>query len=168
MAFALLVAVHGAFAASRFVMGRRRTPGNERASSAVGAVLVALMIAASAATVPRCYALPKQDFVGARDFVERRVRPGETIVAVGLAARVYGGYFAPHWTAVQEYEPLRQARQTHKNTWLVYTLPIEIRAFQPRVWKTIERDFEVVKMFPGTLGEGEVFVCRERDPASRQ
>ncbi len=168
MAFALLVAVHGAFAASRFVMGRRRTPGNERSSSAVGAVLVALMIAASAATVPRCYALPKQDFVGARDFVERRVRPGETIVAVGLAARVYGGYFAPHWTAVQEYEPLRQARQTHKNTWLVYTLPIEIRAFQPRVWKTIERDFEVVKMFPGTLGEGEVFVCRERDPASRQ
>ena len=127
---------------------------------------MALMIAASAATVPRCYALPKQDFIGARDFVERRVRPGETIVAVGLAARVYGGYFAPHWTAIQEYEPLQQSRRTHEKTWLVYTLPIEIRAFQPRVWKTIERDFEVVKVFPGTLGEGEVFVCRERDSTS--
>ncbi len=166
MAFALLVAVHGAFAASRFVLGQRRTPGSERASSTVGTALVALMIAASAATVPRCYALPKQDFVGARDFVERQVRSGGTIVAVGLAARVYGGYFAPHWTAVQEYEPLRQARRKHENTWLVHTLPIEIRAFQPRVWETIERDFEVVKVFPGTLGEGEVFVCREREPAS--
>ena len=166
MAFALLVAVHGAFAASRFVLGRRRTPGSERASSTVGTALVALMIAASAATVPRCYALPKQDFVGARDFVERQVRSGGTIVAVGLAARVYGGYFAPHWTAVQEYEPLQQARRKHKNTWLVYTLPIEIRAFQPRVWETIERDFKVVKVFPGTLGEGEVFVCRERELAS--
>ena len=166
MAFALLVAVHGAFAASGFVLGRWRTAGNERASFGVGTVLVALMIAASAATVPRCYALPKQDFVGARNFVERRVRPGETIVAVGLAARAYGGYFAPHWTSVQKYEPLQQARQTHKTTWLVYTLPIEIRAFEPRVWETIERDFEVVKVFPGTLGEGEVFVCREREPAS--
>ena len=165
MAFALLVAVHGAFAASRFIIGRRGTAGNERAASGVGTALVALMIAASAATVPRCYALPKQDFVGARDFVERRVRPGETIVAVGLAARVYGGYFAPQWTAVQEYERLQQARRTHESTWLVYTLPIEIQAFQPRVWKTIERDFEVVRVFPGTLGEGEVFVCRERDPA---
>ena len=133
-------------------------------SSLVGTILVALMIAASAATVPRCYALPKQDFTGARDFVERRVRPGETIVAVGLAARVYGGYFAPHWTAVQENDSLQQARRTHQGTWLVYTLPIEMRAFQPRVWETIERDFEIVKVFPGTLGEGEVFVCRERDP----
>ena len=164
MAFALLVAVHGAFVVSRLSMGRNRTPTSEPVSSLVGTILVALMIAASAATVPRCYALPKQDFAGARDFVERRVRPGETIVAVGLAARVYGGYFAPHWTAVQENDSLQQARRTHQGTWLVYTLPIEIRAFQPRVWETIERDFEIVKVFPGTLGEGEVFVCRERDP----
>ena len=166
MGFALLVAIHGAFVAPRLLMGRGRRPRNDRVSSAVGAVLAALMITASAATVPHCYALPKQDFIGARDFVERRVRPGETIVAVGLAARVYGGYFAPHWTAVQEYDPLQQARRTHEKTWLVYTLPREIRAFQPRVWKTIERDFEVVKVFPGTLGEGEVFVCRERDSTS--
>ena len=36
-----------------------------------GVALAGLMILASAATVPRCYALPKQDFTGARDYAMR-------------------------------------------------------------------------------------------------
>ena len=57
------------------------------------------MILASAATVPRCYALPKQDFAGARDFVEHARGAAEPVVAVGLAGRAYHEYFAPKWSA---------------------------------------------------------------------
>jgi hypothetical protein len=155
MGFGLLAAVHGALEAPRFVAG-------EALGKRLGAGLAALMIVVSAATVPGCYALPKQDFPGARDFVERNRVSGEAVVAVGLAARAYGGYYAPYWSAVDSRAELESALGSHGGAWLVYTLPIEMKAFHPEVWNVVEREFAVVKVFPGTLGGGEVFVCRDR------
>ncbi len=45
---------------------------------------------------------------------------------------------------------------------MVYTLPIELRAVHPGIWKTLAADFETdCWIFWGTLGGGEVYVCRE-------
>ncbi|MBI3664624.1 MAG: glycosyltransferase family 39 protein [Acidobacteria bacterium] len=163
MGFALLIVVHGAMVVARLVLAPiRATRSNEKLARGAGVALMGLIIAASAMTVPRCYALPKQDFTGARDYVERHRRPGEAVVAIGLAGRAYGNYFAPHWLVAQTKEDLDAVRPSDGQVWLVYTLPVEIQAYHPGLWAVVEKDFQIVKVFPGTLSGGEVTVCRRR------
>ncbi|MGH9902065.1 MAG: glycosyltransferase family 39 protein, partial [Pyrinomonadaceae bacterium] len=112
MGFALLVAVHGATALPRLIFSRLTSfQSRERAGAAAGAALACLMIAASAVTLPRNYALPKQDYTGARDFVEQHRAPGDRVVAVALAGIAYGRYFAPHWSAAQTQAELDAVRE---------------------------------------------------------
>jgi hypothetical protein len=58
----------------------------------------------------------------------------------------------------------RVLQQAQPDLYLVYTLPIEIRGFRPGVWRLIETRFETMRVFPGTLGGGEIYVCRKRPP----
>ncbi|HLE62243.1 MAG TPA: glycosyltransferase family 39 protein [Pyrinomonadaceae bacterium] len=163
MGFALLIAVHGAVLVPQLLSSHLTTwKSREAFGKVAGATLACLMIAASAVTVPRNYAHPKQDYTGAREYVESHRRPGDAVVAVGLAGVAYGRYFAPRWSVAQTHEELDAVRTANSNVWLVYTLPVEVRAYRPDVWHAIQSDFEVVKVFPGTLGGGEVFVCRQR------
>ncbi len=145
MGFAVLAAVAGAMRIPR-----------------AGPAIAGLLMAASAATVPRVFALPKQDFPGARDWVERNRQPGEAAAAAGLAGRAYNEYFATHWAAIQTRQQLEAFHRLPGRGWLVYTLAVEVRGYHPGLWEAIERDFEVARVFPGTLGGGEVVVCRER------
>jgi hypothetical protein len=163
MGFVLLIVVHGAITVPRLLC--RQIPRwnvGERWTKGVGIALACMIIIASGITVPRCYALPKQDFRGARDYVERHRQAGDAVVAVTLAGVAYGRYFAPHWSVAQTLEELTAVRRNPSRLWLVYTLPIEVKAYQPDIWQVIQKDFEVVKVFPGTLGGGEVYVCRLR------
>jgi mannosyltransferase len=163
MGFALLIAVHGALVVPQVIVTRLPAwQSRETVGALAGTALACLMIAASAVTVPRNYAHPKQDYTGAREYVESHRRPGDSVVAVGLAGVAYGRYFAPRWSVAQTHEELDAVRRQNANVWLVYTLPVEVKAYRPDVWRAIQNEFEVVKVFPGTLGGGEVFVCRER------
>lgn len=163
MGFGLLIAVNGAMQLPQllrwFIPAERVS---DRSLATAGATLAVLMIAASTLTIPRCYALPKQNYTGARDFVEGNRHNGDAVVAVGLAGVAYGKYFAPEWAEAQTETELDAVRQGRSNVWLVYTIPIQVKAYRPDVWKVIEKDFEVVKVFPGTLGGGEVFVCKQK------
>jgi hypothetical protein len=158
MGFGLLVVIAGAFTAARVFGAARARP--------MGVAFASLMILASAATVPRCYSLPKQDFAGAREFVNRARGSGDPVVAVGLAGRAYHEYFAPRWPAPQNEAELAASLKSAARAWLVYTLPIELEAYHPEIWRVVESDFEVVRVFHGTLGGGEVYVCRERAAAT--
>jgi len=163
MGFGLLIVMHGVLTLPRLLRGMLPAVKlQERWLAAAGVALAILMIAASSLTVPRCYALPKQDFTGARDFVERNRRSQDAVVAVGLAGVAYGRYFATQWASAQTQAELDAARQGHSDVWLVYTIPIQVKSYRPEIWRAIQKDFEVVKVFPGTLGGGEVFVCRQR------
>jgi hypothetical protein len=158
-----LIAVHGASSVPRLLLMPFPSLWNREAFARVagtGAVLV--MIGASAYSLPRAYALPKQDFTGARDYVEGARRDGDAVVAVGLAGVAYGRYFAPRWARVDSAAALEGILRSHPHVWLVYTLSVELKAWHPEVWEVIDREFEVVKVFPGTLGDGQVTVCRAR------
>lgn len=163
LGYILLIAVYGAIAAPSWLGARWKDyPALARWGRGTGWLLAGLLIVASGLTVPRNYRLPKQDFSGARQFVEQQRRIGEGVVAVGLAGVAYRRYYAPHWTEIQSARELESFRQSHATVWLVYTIPIEVKAYRPDVWQAVERDYEVVRVFPGTLGGGEVFVCRNR------
>jgi mannosyltransferase len=163
MGFAILIAVHGASTVPRLLLTAFPSfPNRAALASAAGTSAVLVMIVASAYSLPRAYALPKQDFTGARDYVEGTRRDGDAVVAVGLAGVAYGRYFAPRWASVDSADELESILRSHPHVWLVYTLPVELKAWHPGVWNVVDREFEVVKVFPGTLGGGQVIVCRER------
>jgi mannosyltransferase len=160
MGFALLIAVRGATELPRWIERLNLFRGNWAPQA--GYALAGLMIVASAITVPRCYALPKQDFTGARDWVERQRRPGDAVVVAGLAEHAYAPYYAPSWTVAHTPADLNAVHPETGRTFLVYTLPIELRAFHPELWQAVDSRFTVERVFWGTLGGGEVYVCRER------
>jgi mannosyltransferase len=170
MGFGLLIAMEGLILTAGYAA---RLVGQARFAPQAGATAACVLIVASAATVPRCYAYPKQDFTGARDFVERSRAADEPVAVVGLAGVVYTQYYAPHWTGIENAAELESLDAATPSPWLVYTLPIEVRTYQPDVWRVVERDYRAVKIFPGTLqGGGEVYVCRriqgESDVSTRR
>jgi hypothetical protein len=163
MGFGLMIVIHGAVRLPE-VVGNwfRSIKQRSLITRFAGVGICLLIIAVSLTTVSKNYALPKQNFSGAKTYVESHMSPGDRIVAVSLAGVVYGRYLTPYWPVAktdQELEPIQQADQ---NVWLVYTIPIEIKAFRPELWRKIETDYEIVQVFPGTLNGGEVFVCRKR------
>lgn len=159
MGFVLLIVMHGAVNAPQWIA--RLLVHGYAAPPKIGLAIASTMVLASLSTVPRCYTLPKQDFTGARDYV-RGYAPDSAVVTVGLASNVYGRYYARGWAAAESAAQIAQAR-TRGNIFLVYTLPIELKAFHPDVWAAVDRGYEIVKVFPGTLGGGEVYVCRPRE-----
>lgn len=163
MGFFLLMAVAGATASAKLALRVfRGRLSDERNAARWGTVLTLLVIAASAWTLPRCYWPPKQDFTGARDFVESHRAEEEPVVAVGLAGVAYSRYFAPDWRTAATAAELESLRAAGATPWLVYTLPIQLEAWHSDLWEVVQGKFEVVRVFPGTLGGGEVYVCRPR------
>ncbi|MEO8072913.1 MAG: glycosyltransferase family 39 protein [Acidobacteriota bacterium] len=164
MGFGLLIVVHGALELPKFLanlFGVFKANNNLQAYS--GVALAVLMIAVSSLTVPRNYAMPKQNFSGAKNYVENHRLPGEKIVAVSIAGNMYGKYFAPEWSVAETGADLKSIEKNGGKIWLIYTLSPEIRAFHPDMWRMIEENYEIVKVFPGTLNGGEIFVCRNRN-----
>jgi mannosyltransferase len=163
MGFALLIVIHGAVELPKFLSSLIGKFDNESAiQNSIGVALVTLMILASITTVPRNYALPKQNFSGAREYVENQRLPGEKIVAVSIAGMMYEKLFAPSWSVAETGADLENIQKKSEKIWLIYTLSPEIKAFHPDMWQMIEKDYEVVKIFPGTLNGGEIFVCQKR------
>jgi hypothetical protein len=163
MGFALLIVVRGTMEFPRLLFAPLRGWRPPEAwLTRAGAILTTLLIAVSLTTVPRNYALPKQDFTGAREYVERNRQPGDSVVAAGLAGVAYGRYFAPNWLVALSKQELDAVQRDRPNLWLVYTIPAQIRSVSMEFWREIQQGFEVVKVFPGTLGDGQIYVCRKR------
>ncbi len=155
--FAVLLAIAGAMQAPRLLPSRALT---RRGRDRLGWTLSILMMAAAASMLPRNYAFPKQDFIAARDFVETEREVDDVVVGVGLAGVAYERLYATQWKVAQTADELRDTLADHPRLWLVYTLPIEVRAYHPGMWEVIHAEFSKIKTFPGTLGDGAVTVCR--------
>ncbi|MEZ5428811.1 MAG: glycosyltransferase family 39 protein [Pyrinomonadaceae bacterium] len=164
MGFGLLIVIHGALQLPAFLSRHVGFLKDKKFINAyAGVALALLMIAASLVTVPRNYALPKQNFTGAKSFVENNRSPGEKVVAVSIAGKMYGDYFAPDWSVAETDADLKAIEKKNRDLWLIYTLSPEIKAFHPEMWRMIEKDYRVVQVFPGTLNGGEIFVCQKRN-----
>ena len=159
MGFALLIAIHGAMRLPELLFGRLR--GGAMLAARTGYALAGLIILASITTIPRAWA-PKQDFTAARDYVEKERGRGDSVIAVGLAGLAYSDYYAPSWEVAKTGSDLAAVRVKSPRVFLVYTLPVDLRAAHPDIWKAVQSDFEMIKVFPGTLGGGDVYVCRNR------
>ncbi len=158
--FGLLFLVRGVMASS--AVGTHLLQQKAEAGMRWGTALVMFMIAASAWSLAPAYEYPKQDFLGAMQLVDRQRQDGEPVLTVGLATFPYRRYYRRDWRPVETRAELESVRAQSSSAWLLYTFPIHLKHKYPQIWNTIQADFTTVGVFPGTLGGGEVYVCRAK------
>jgi hypothetical protein len=57
-------------------------------------------------------------------------------------------------------EELQKVCLQGQPVWVVYSFPRYIRGVAPELMKMIQERFILVKVFPGTIGDGDVVVAR--------
>ena len=155
--FVVLIVVRGAMVVGRWIgTGLGLAPARAVRAATVASLL---LVAGAAVALPRAYA-PKQDFEGALKFVEASRASGDSVVTVGLATMPYQRFYKANWGSVESVESLEEVRSRAPRTWLVYTLPLHLDAVYPDLMVRIRNEFQVVRIFPGTLSGGAVIVCR--------
>ena len=152
-----LLLIHGAFVIGTW-LGPRLGLDERRA----GLGLAALGVAASLVLLPRNYAHPKQDFPGARDYVEATRGEGAAVLTLGLTRMPYAAYYAPDWTGVDTLAEFEAAYNPGTETWLVYTFPRVMERRHADIFAAMGEDFEKARYFPGTLSGGGIVVLRTR------
>jgi len=155
--FAALVAIRGAYIWGRTASAFLKV--SPRRTEQMGLAVCAGMILLSALSIPRAY-LPKQDFVGARAFVEQHRTSGDAVVTVGRAAYPYLNFYKTDWPEMKTITDLTEIRSRSKRTWLIYMIPEDVRVVHPEIWAVIERDFKTITKFPSPLADGAIYVCR--------
>ena len=99
----------------------------------------------------------------ARDFVRASRADNEPVAVVGLAAFPYSRYYAPDWRVLEGIEDLQRLRNSEPAVWVVFSFSTHLRSKYPEIANVLETDFRLERRFLGTLGDGTIYVYRERD-----
>lgn len=161
--FIFMAIVEGVFVWSALIAARsglvKRWAGSVNGIAASGVVAMVLI---SLVLLKPNYTHPKQDYIGARDYVLGRAAPSDAITAVGLAGYAYSHYYAPQMRVVETGADLEAIRRQAPVTWLLMSFPHQTQAARPDVAAELAKHFDQVATFPGTLGDGAVWVYRSR------
>ena len=163
--FAILFVVRGLLVVPRWILSRfpAGSPATHpRLATGLSAILAAVLIAASAFSLMRNYRVPKQDFVGAIQFVDTQRQPGEPAVTAGATTFPMLEYYAQPWESVESVEQLQAIRDRGRTVWAVYTFPRYLQSWSPPIAEMIGKDFTVTRVFPGTVGDGDVYVAKSQ------
>ncbi len=159
--FAILFAIRGAAATGR-ALGRRlrRGAGWRLSPEATGVALASLLVLAAAAGLPGNYRWPKQDYTGALAFVRGHLTPGDRVAAVGMAAGVYRDYYRVALETPSTPADLAALRRPGRAVWVLYSFPRDMRFRFAPLHDYLQREAVVVATFPGTVGDGTLYVVR--------
>jgi hypothetical protein len=161
--FALLLVVRGLGAWFEGPLAKLAGEGTARRCAAG---TFALIFLGSCWQLRAAWIYPKQDFLGAMEFVEAQRAPGDAVVLIGLTRLPYQDYYRRPWPAVETPEQLAAASAGGGTVWALYTLPIYVESRYPALWNIVQRDFRTVRVFRGTMGGGEVYVGRAVSPGA--
>ncbi len=157
--FALLFAVRGVWV---LVGAGWRALGRTGEPAAAWRIAVALLIVGSSAMLVRNYRHPKQDYRGALAFVRAEMGSNDVVCAVGWAGIAYRNYYAPTMPFPTTLAEIDALERTHGNVWIVYSFIRDMHRVYPELLDRIERHYTHVRHFPGTLGDGTIFVARSK------
>jgi len=119
------------------------------------------MFVISAGLATQNYRAPKQDIPGPIDLIEENLSAGEAVYAVGYVGGLYVDHIRPDWELINSSETLAAAIEDPASKWLVIGFPA--RSFREIEGLSSAIDgFELVKRFPGTLGDGDMLVYRQK------
>ncbi|HTK28155.1 MAG TPA: glycosyltransferase family 39 protein [Vicinamibacterales bacterium] len=118
---------------------------------------VAGMIVISLFMLGTWWRYPKQDYTGARRFVEQREAAGDAVVAVGIAGEAYR-YYWPEIEITNRVSELHDIEAHHRRVWLLYAFRRDMEQRRPKLLRRIEDEFVQEREFPGMVGDGQVRV----------
>ncbi len=158
--FVLLIVVRGAMVLGNlFARLAFAKTENKQQGVLFGTIMILLFIPLFILSLPRGYQ-PKQDFWGALRYVEANQAHYQQVLLAGLTVYPFKHYFQKPWEAVESEAQLDSLVREKKETWLLYTFPVFIQSRYPDLWDAIRHRFEVLKVFPGTVGDGDIYVCK--------
>ena len=133
-----------------------RLPTAMSATRLWGLALIAVMLVI-AIPATRNYRAPKQNLAGAVQFVAENRRDGEGVFAVSHSADLFNEHFATDWSKLTGPADLRAALGTAGPSLFVITFPERSFRLMPEL---DDADLELLKLFPGTLGDGQILIFR--------
>ena len=107
------------------------------------------------------------DFEGARNWVESQATPDDSIVTAGAAAWPYQVFYGVDWLEMKIASDFDHVNSRTGQLWMVYTFGRYMKMSAPEIYTIIDRDCHDEKHFYGTLGGGDVIVCRLPLPSKR-
>jgi hypothetical protein len=149
--FVLLVGVRGGFVAARWFL-----PFLSRRQVLLIGSLIAL---AGTALVPAAWQ-PKQDFVATVQFIEQHRAPGDGVICLTQTITALREFQGMDCEPVRSLAELVQIEARYERAWLIHTLPRAMMTVAPGVLQWIQQaqDYATVKVFPGTLNDGDIIV----------
>lgn len=173
---AILVTIQGIDSVARFIADKiSRKPPALAAKLATAIVLLGCVV--SLVSLRRYYSVPKQPYRTSLAYIETIRQPGEIIIAVHHAENGYRFYAKEFnliedkdFFAVRSVKKLDTVLATHDGSgvYLVTTLSRGLHLEHPDLEARIEQDWEVVKVFPATVGDAEVRIWRLRHSDSSE
>lgn len=168
--FIFMALTEGVFVWSRIIAPRFQFRGQPVFDAGwISRMGIAAMVVVSIGLLVPNYLHPKQDFIGARDFVHDYAKPGDSVAAVGLAGYAYKYYYAPDFTVVETGADLAKLRTTTKgHVWVIVAFPNQTMSARPDVKAEINKYYTDMDNFPGTLGDGAIWTFITKDNPDQQ
>lgn len=116
------------------------------------------MAVVSLAMLRTWWLYPKQDYRGARQWVESQLRPGDAVLTMGIVGVGYQHYW-PEATTVKRVTDLRRIIAEKPRVWMLYGFPRDMEKRRPRLMDLVQREFREVAIFRGMVGDGDVRVA---------
>jgi hypothetical protein len=160
--FGVLVLIRGTMRSGEMV--GRLIKLSEVKSTWLGTGLCIGLILVSAVSVPFAYG-PKQDFQGAYHFLISQVVEGDSVVSLDLAAFVFDEFYATDWRMIESNAQLEDVRQRSNRTWVVFTFKPVSESLHPELLARIQDEFQLLKTFEGTVGEGTIYIYMAEKPS---
>jgi len=164
---AILIGVRGVMVTVNWCVklvyhGKNREVLAERMATA--AMIFTILV--SAASLLRNYQHPKMDFAAAQQWLETTASKKDVIVTAGSAAWPFREYYKLPWPEMITAEDLATqdnlATSQGGNVLVVYAFARYMEVSAPDVLQSIRDRCTNKKRFVGTLGGGDLFVCRLR------
>ncbi len=153
--FGALIVIRGAMAISIWFAGKIKL--SPKSGIQLGTIIGVIMILASAWSVRNVYG-PKQDYIGAMQYVNSKLNPGDSVVIVNLTIPPYQEYLRTGWQAIESIDDLKEIQNNSNRTWILVTFPNVLEASFPNISQVIQSEFQLAKTFWGTVGDGQVYV----------
>ncbi len=81
------------------------------------------------------------------------------VASVGLAAVSYGRYYAPSMKVIQSTTELSLLCREGRGAWVLYSFTRDMRLRHSAIYDFIQEQMRPSATFPGTLGDGTLYVA---------
>lgn len=167
---AFISAVQGIESFAQFIV-RILGKSEDRFSPNFAALLVLVGCTISLVPLRHYYSVPKQAYRASIQYLEAERKPDEIVIVIHLAElgyRYYGQRFGLKEgedyffvRSVQALDAVLSAQST-KRSFLVTTFPRALRLSYPDLDARIAKNWQVLRTFPATIGDGEISVWKQR------